>query len=322
MIAADFTTEFVSLDRATLERSQRAVVKKGMSKMIDLPRERVPRRHDSLCVLVDDVLNEEECDHLISLARPRLRYVDSFQNEAGESVKLSSPRDYKLALFADPLSELLFRRLASIVPQRFGEEIVAVNRRLRVLHYSQPGECFPGHVDYSVEDGDRRSLVTVLIYLNDGFDGGETIFYDEVKITPKRGSALLFDHDLWHCGAPLIRGDKFILRTDLMFPSKASIPHVSDGKEEALTVQQLLKDVFAEPRDTTTHQLSRILDELHLLDATLDSFRAPGRVGLETMLLAETPCSVDERSLRAATHRLLDAAFCRSARGAVTDSKT
>ena len=50
-----------------------------------------------------------------------------------------------------------------------------------------------------------------MIYLNEGFEGGETTF-SRVKIMPKSGMALLFFHDLEHEGSKLIKGQKYVLR--------------------------------------------------------------------------------------------------------------
>lgn len=55
--------------------------------------------------------------------------------------------------------------------------------------------------------------------------GGETVFYATSKrtlasVTPQAGAALLHAHGrrcLMHCGAPVMRGTKYVLRCDVMF---------------------------------------------------------------------------------------------------------
>ena len=59
----------------------------------------------------------------------------------------------------------------------------------------------------------EKSCWTLLIYLNDDYEGGHTIFYDDnwkqiESISPERGKALLFDIDLWHRGDILVSGTK------------------------------------------------------------------------------------------------------------------
>jgi hypothetical protein len=54
------------------------------------------------------------------------------------------------------------------------------------------------------------------LLLNDGFEGGETSFED-ATIVPATGKALFFVHQLRHKGQPVIRGRKYVLRTDVMY---------------------------------------------------------------------------------------------------------
>lgn len=62
----------------------------------------------------------------------------------------------------------------------------------------------------------RVSRLTLLVYLNDGFEGGATDFRD-FAVTPRTGDALLFVHDTWHEGQAVTRGHKYVLRSDVMY---------------------------------------------------------------------------------------------------------
>lgn len=55
-----------------------------------------------------------------------------------------------------------------------------------------------------------------MIYLNEGFGGGETTI-EEVTITPQQGRVLCFIHQLLHKGQPVTSGRKYVLRTDVMY---------------------------------------------------------------------------------------------------------
>jgi len=90
-----------------------------------------------------------------------------------------------------------------------------LNQRLRYYRYSG-GERFAPHVDLSHSTGLLRSFLTVIFYLNDDFEGGETYFFGRA-VTPKMGAAILFPHELHHEGRPVFGGVKFVLRTDVMF---------------------------------------------------------------------------------------------------------
>ena len=92
---------------------------------------------------------------------------------------------------------------------------VGLNERLRYYRYSG-GQRFAPHVDLSHSDAAARSFLTVIFYLNDGFDGGETDFFGRC-VTPRRGGAILFPHELRHEGRPVFGGVKYVLRTDVMY---------------------------------------------------------------------------------------------------------
>jgi prolyl 4-hydroxylase len=92
---------------------------------------------------------------------------------------------------------------------------VGLNERLRYYRYAG-GERFAPHVDLSHSDAQARSFLTVIFYLNDGFQGGETDFFGR-RVTPRRGAAILFPHELRHEGRPVFGGVKYVLRTDVMY---------------------------------------------------------------------------------------------------------
>ena len=62
----------------------------------------------------------------------------------------------------------------------------------------------------------------MLLYLNEGYGGGETRFKlndTELTMVPKAGMALFFTHILMHEGAAVETGRKYVLRTDVMYCS-------------------------------------------------------------------------------------------------------
>ncbi|MCA9071814.1 MAG: 2OG-Fe(II) oxygenase, partial [Planctomycetaceae bacterium] len=83
----------------------------------------------------------------------------------------------------------------------------------------RPGEQFRRHEDFAHEWNDRRrTFLTVLIYLNQEFTGGETWFEEEnLTVTPQTGTATIFPHELIHAGCPVVTGIKYALRSDVIF---------------------------------------------------------------------------------------------------------
>ena len=77
---------------------------------------------------------------------------------------------------------------------------------------------FSEHVDVGDLSSSKRYL-SFLFYLNDNFDGGETIFYPDMKIKPIRGSVVIFP-PMWmfpHAGLPVDSGTKYIMSSYLNY---------------------------------------------------------------------------------------------------------
>lgn len=89
-------------------------------------------------------------------------------------------------------------------------------RSLRFYRYD-PGQRFKMHKDGPWKEDGMVSEWTMLVYLNDGFEGGRTLFRDGAVIVPKTGSALLFIHRTWHEGEEVIAGTKYALRSDVLY---------------------------------------------------------------------------------------------------------
>jgi prolyl 4-hydroxylase len=67
-------------------------------------------------------------------------------------------------------------------------------------------------------EGGTKSLLTLMVYLNDDFEGGETEFPEQGEtIVPRAGTALLFQHMLLHAGKRVRSGVKMVLRSDVLY---------------------------------------------------------------------------------------------------------
>lgn len=122
----------------------------------------------------------------------------------------------------------MFERLRPLLPETLdGERLVGLNSRFRVCRY-RDHQQFTVHQDGAWHpDTQTRSRLTLMLYLNDEdeFSGGQTRFYARPRgpawrsVSPRAGRLMLFDHLLWHDGAPVHRGEKYILRTDVLYRS-------------------------------------------------------------------------------------------------------
>ena len=119
---------------------------------------------------------------------------------------------------AELAAELLARVRGEVPEVLAGMRLVGANERLRCYRYG-PGQRFARHFDGAfVRDEAEQSLVSFLVYLNEDFEGGETVFPTLGRtVVPRTGMALLFQHRVLHEGAEVTRGVKYVLRTDLMY---------------------------------------------------------------------------------------------------------
>lgn len=98
-----------------------------------------------------------------------------------------------------------------------GRKLLCANPRLRIYRY-EPGERHGVHWDTEVEAEGGISRITLVVYLNDDFQGGATDFPElELTISPRTGRALLFQHRVLHEATEVTQGTKYVLRTDLIY---------------------------------------------------------------------------------------------------------
>lgn len=119
----------------------------------------------------------------------------------------------------ETLAKELWQRVKPfVIPEIQGQIAFGLNERFRFYKY-RVGEEFRPHRDGSfVRNSKERSAYTLLIYLNDTIEGGETAFPKHV-IQPKTGAAIIFKHEIRHAGLPIKKGIKYVLRTDIMYRS-------------------------------------------------------------------------------------------------------
>ena len=324
------------------------------SSHLSVSRLHVPKRcsrylHDpsDVCAFViTNFLTSDECTTLIDYATSSSMATGfHYINEAGHIdddgimhiVKLNRANEYKLSVFEHPPTiDLLWTRMQHIIQPHINKFVqttkcgppMGLNPRLRILRYdAHDNDIFKPHFDAATTTnvmgggGDTTtnmtSLLTVLIYLNDGngsdFSGGETHFIDHsinpkmssssvddvssttstlLVVVPQAGNVVIFEHDLYHSSAPLTVGTKFVLRTDVLFEyrgdvdkprntSRRSNEHTLEIMEAASWCTTLL-DVCH--HISLSEELQQSLNEIGLLDLTLDSLLAPGITLVREML--------------------------------------
>lgn len=124
--------------------------------------------------------------------------------------------------------QLQFKDVHNITPIGYATEGLwlpsSVNPGFLFGRY-KPGQYFKPHYDGMYKNFNQEvSIYTLTVYLNDDYNGGAvnfmrsredpTLLYTYV---PKRGDALIFNHDVYHEGATLLSSTKYLARTCLMF---------------------------------------------------------------------------------------------------------
>jgi predicted 2-oxoglutarate/Fe(II)-dependent dioxygenase YbiX len=170
------------------------------------------------------VFTAAECDRWIERIQSAGTELATINTKHGNEVD-SQIRNNRRVIFDDPeWAHELFERVKDQVPQEIHEmSLAGVNERLRCYEY-QAGQRFAPHSDGAfVRDDRERSWYTYMVYLNEEFEGGETVFFvePEVIIKPRMGSALLFQHPIIHEGSEVRVGVKYVVRTDLMYATNS-----------------------------------------------------------------------------------------------------
>lgn len=166
---------------------------------------------------VADFFTPDECREHITKAEVTGFGAAPINGTFGPELRPDVRNNSRVILDDQEMAAALWDRIRVYVPLRVGHwEAVGVNERFRYYRYDL-GQQFNWHYDgaYERPSGERSNL-TFMVYLNDGFEGGETSF-ENVRVIPRQGMALLFVHQIRHKGEPVIRGRKYALRTDVIY---------------------------------------------------------------------------------------------------------
>lgn len=121
--------------------------------------------------------------------------------------------------FANKLEEIIFE----YIPKTYNNmKYDSINPRFRYLKYDNCG-YFARHSDSPYTVDGKTSLITILIYLNSEYTGGYTTFFKDVDdrrgfiLVPETGMICLMDQTIGHKVPPIIKGIKYVVRTELMY---------------------------------------------------------------------------------------------------------
>lgn len=174
----------------------------------------IARMEEPLIVILGNVLSDEECNALIRMAQDRLQ-----RSKIGAAREIHDLRTSNSMFFQpgeNDMIERIEKRISQImnIPVEHGEGI-------QVLNYKQ-GQEYKAHFDFfnpTNKIGTNPRISTLVMYLNDVEQGGETYFPKlNFSVSPQKGMAVYFEYFYndqslneltLHGGAPIIIGDKW-----------------------------------------------------------------------------------------------------------------
>jgi hypothetical protein len=183
------------------------------------------------CFIVPSLFSKLECENLLT---------ENIKTAFEKSIS-NYPTYYRnndrLQLDDEVLATSLFEKVKNYLPDTIETQskiksengfwqLSKLNERLRYCKYSAH-QYFHRHLDgIHYRSIDEQSKLTFMIYLNGtgDFEGGKTLFYETknspeilASYIPQQGDLIVFDHNVWHEGEVLDKGEKFVLRSDILY---------------------------------------------------------------------------------------------------------
>lgn len=186
---------------------------------------------DFICFVIPSLFSKTECELLLNS-----EIKNSFQKAISNYPTYYRNND-RFVIDNDDLANQLFEKVKPYLPEtiEINSAIQAengvwhlkeLNNRLRFCKYSA-NQYFHRHLDgVHYRNDTTQSKLTFMIYLNSAteFEGGRTLFFKTketqeiwASYIPKQGDLIVFDHNVWHEGEVLTQGEKFVLRSDILY---------------------------------------------------------------------------------------------------------
>jgi Rps23 Pro-64 3,4-dihydroxylase Tpa1-like proline 4-hydroxylase len=165
-----------------------------------------------------DFIKDDECTKFVEFIENKIN------NNSNDIVNFTNTSGAINDKYKDvELAEDFFDRVITHAPKNLKDKIIKPNDLIYWSKY-KPGSKFGLHTDtglyYNKNEG-LKSRYTLLAYLNDNFDGGETVFYDNyfketIRVKPKKGSCIIFDIKLFHQGLTVENGEKYWIGCEIV----------------------------------------------------------------------------------------------------------
>ena len=204
---------------------------------------------------IDDFLSEVEVNHILDLAKKKNLHLSTTgsNNDAKADTKTRTSTNTWLSRYSSPIVDAIYRRAAdalrldeALLRHRLPDEYPELgssqplSEDLQLVHYDVSEE-YTAHHDFGYTDGrypnSPSRSINVLLYLNEGMEGGETSFpkwrnaetSNALDVKPVKGKAVIFymrtpdgnlDDLTQHAALPVVEGEKWLANLWIWDPIK------------------------------------------------------------------------------------------------------
>lgn len=188
-----------------------------------------------LAFTIDKFLSCKECNEILDMIKDK-KFQKAPVGDMKKSVDTETRNNSRTFVEDSKFIEKIWQKFKNvdIIPKTMTNGVFKLSGLYKhiIFYKYNDGEYFKEHYDGERKDGNKKSFFTILIYLNEDFDGGETTFIHHDRkmiknklkdnlvltpIVPKKGQLLVFKHNILHEGSLLKSGEKIILRSDIMY---------------------------------------------------------------------------------------------------------
>jgi prolyl 4-hydroxylase len=156
-----------------------------------------------------DIIDDLETSNMFSDSESNFLKKNSLEDNIEERNK------NRILYNSEELANEIWGNLQNQLRVIFDYKPIGINKEFRFYRYTK-GQEFKPHQDWPCKIGKNlKSYYSLLIYLNEEFEGGYTKF-NELEIKPQTGSAVFFKHEIFHSSTKILSGLKYILRTDII----------------------------------------------------------------------------------------------------------
>lgn len=223
----------------------------------------LPHPFSTTCFTASRIFTPEECADLIGRIADPLKIDTRNTEEDGKQTTTSSSSQEgeaggddsfvlriveRTSLKDADLAQWLWEHLSGLLPPvwkvdqhdehmgpfSMGEWVLeGIDHRIQLYRYEQEG-IFTQHRDGpTYHSADLRSFFTVLVYLNEGYKGGNTTLYTDdlatrYKLEGGQGSCFIMLQRTLHEGARVEEGIKYALRCDVLYRRSSSSSSAED----------------------------------------------------------------------------------------------